>query len=155
MSITIKLLLSITTATTPTTNDVSDVCDVVYRDTGTPLICKLHPEGAPVYDGEVCCTGTSCVPASSTCEESSLYRCELGEQRADGEVDCYVEVPNYCDVFPCGPGFQAQPLAEAMCCSQGICWPTSAGANDCELQDIYWCDSGVSNPDGTVTCLDD
>jgi hypothetical protein len=72
-------------------------------------------------------------------------------------VSCYFEVPDYCDVFACEPkpGFQPQPAEAAICCNQGVCWPTTSGANDCELQDIVWCDSAVSNADGTVTCLDE
>ncbi|PRQ06050.1 hypothetical protein [Enhygromyxa salina] len=74
--------------------------------------------------------------------------------RATGEVSCYFEVPDFCEVFPCKPGFQAQPQANFMCCYEGICWNTYTGSNDCEIQDIYWCNDGVTNQDGTVTCLD-
>jgi Tfp pilus assembly protein PilW len=158
MSITIKLLLSFITTTSPTTADIRDLCDIVDRETGIPLRCELHREGAPVFNGNVCCSATSCVPASSTCTAASLYFCELGEQHADGRVSCYVEVPSYCEVFACPSapgGFQPQPIETAMCCSQGICWHTVSGSADCEFDDIYYCGSGVTNADGTVTCLDD
>jgi hypothetical protein len=157
MPITIKLLLSIIATTTPSASDIPDLCDIVDRSTGVPLFCSPRPEGAPVLGRNVCCTAGSCVLADPTCKTASLYFCELGEQYADGEVSCYVEVPSYCDVFPCAPapGFQAQPIDTAICCSQGICWHTVSGSADCEFDDIYWCGSGVSNADGTVTCLDD
>jgi hypothetical protein len=34
----------------------------------------------------------------------------------------------------------------------GVCWPIE-GTNDCEGGEILWCDEGVSNEDGTVTCF--
>jgi hypothetical protein len=154
MSITIKLILTIIATTTPAAGDIPDLCDIVDTSTGVPLRCDLHPEGAPVFNGNVCCTAGSCVPAGPTCTIESLYFCEFGEKHADGEVRCYVEVPSYCDAFPCPPGFQAQPIKEAMCCYEGICWHHNLGSNDCELNDIYWCSSGVTNADGTVTCFD-
>jgi hypothetical protein len=42
-----------------------DLCDVVYPDTGTPKICTPHEDGAPVYDAEVCCTSSTCRPATA------------------------------------------------------------------------------------------
>jgi hypothetical protein len=70
-------------------------------------------------------------------------------------VSCYFEVPDYCDVFPCAPGFQTWPQAYDMCCPPGQdCWHTDEFSNDCEIEDIYWCSDGVSNQDGTVTCFD-
>jgi hypothetical protein len=69
-------------------------------------------------------------------------------------VSCYFEVPDYCDVFPCAPGFQTWPQANLMCCHAGDCWNHDDGANDCEVEDVYWCGDGVTNQDGTVTCFD-
>ena len=134
---------------------LDDLCDIVNPDTGVPLRCELHPEGAPVYDGAVCCDGASCQASQGGGCPDSLepYYCDLGEVLASEEVACYVEVPDYCDVFPCSPGYQAQPQSNMMCCSQGVCWHFNHG-DDCELGDIFWCQDGVSNPDGTITCLD-
>ena len=69
-------------------------------------------------------------------------------------MSCYFEVPTYCDVNPCPPGFGAHPQGMYMCCSQGICW-NSYGPDDCEPQDIFWCQNGATNDDGTATCFDD
>ena len=157
MSIKIPILLTLFATLTPTSAAPRDLCDLVYTDTGKPILCQPHRDGAPSYDDTVCCSERSCVPArKGSCLAENLFFCELGELEATGEVSCYFEVPDYCDVFPCAsePGFQPQPIREPMCCHEGVCWPTSAGANDCELEDILWCQSGVSNPDGTVTCLD-
>jgi hypothetical protein len=156
MSITLELLLSFITAIAPLGGaTITDLCDIVDAATGVPLMCRAHPDGAPIYDGKVCCDGDSCVASSRSCDAESTYYCHLGERLASDEVRCYFEVPYYCEVFPCAPGIQAQPLAMGMCCNQGICWHHTLGSNDCELGDLFWCSNGVSNPDGTVTCLDD
>ncbi|PRQ05760.1 hypothetical protein ENSA5_00800 [Enhygromyxa salina] len=157
MSITTQLLLTVFATLTPTTGELRDLCDIVHTDTSKPIYCEPHHEGASRYDGTVCCDGRTCFEAREgycLADETPFY-CELGEVGASGKVSCFFEVPDYCDMFPCAPGFNSQPLEEAMCCNQGICWPTVTGSSDCEPQDIYWCSSGVSNADGTVTCLDD
>ena len=133
-----------------------DLCDIVYADTGRPVFCEPHPDGAPNWAKPVCCDDTSCKPAiEGVCAVGlGVYYCELGQLRADGDVSCYFEVPDYCEVFPCVPGFGEWPQANAMCCYEGVCWNTDSASNDCEIQDIYWCNDGVSNQDGTVTCFD-
>ncbi|PRP93141.1 hypothetical protein ENSA5_44800 [Enhygromyxa salina] len=154
MSITLELLLSFITTITPLRTDTSaDLCDIVDTATGVPLRCEPRSDGAPVYDGDVCCDESSCVAASSSCRGDSYY-CYLGEARADGAVSCYFEVPDYCEMFSCPLSFESLPLEEPMCCYEGVCWPHVLGSNDCELDDIYWCWSGQSNPDGTVSCFD-
>ena len=155
MNITTHLLLALLSI--PVLGDgIEDLCDIVNPDTGTPVRCDPHPEGAPVYAQPVCCDDASCYESDGGWCPDSLqpYYCELGEVLASKEVACYVEVPDYCDAFPCGaPGYQAQPQSYLMCCNAGVCWHLyDDGA--CELNDVYWCDDGVSNPDGTVTCLD-
>jgi hypothetical protein len=156
MFIKIQVLLTLFATLTLTSKGPSDLCDIVYTDTGRPILCEPHRDGAPVYDDTVCCDDYSCVPArDGACAVGESFYCELGEVwEASGEVSCYFEVPDYCDVFPCAPGFQSQPQSVTMCCSQGICWSTYPGANDCELDDIFWCQDGVTNEDGTATCLD-
>lgn len=136
-----------------------DLCDAVHPKTGTPTRCEAHPEGAPVYDGVVCCNGEVCFEQDSRgcLEDEQPYFCELGDVGVAGLVTCYFEVPSYCDVYPCEqapPTVQTVPQSNGMCCNAGICW-TIWNASECELQDIYWCDDGVSNEDGTVTCFDE
>lgn len=150
-------ILIATLTTTPATDGVRDVCDIVDRRTGTPTICKPYKQGAPVFDANVCCAGSTCFPSTSgQCQSGeSLCYCGLGEQKPTGEVVCYFEVPNYCDVHPCGTSVTPAPQEGSICCNEGICWEDQTGSNNCEVDDIYWCSNGVSNPDGTITCFDD
>jgi hypothetical protein len=141
---------------TATSGTPSELCDLVYPDTGRPIWCEAHPDGAPRFDNTVCCDASGCVAAqrSGCAKGRTPYHCDLGEVWVGGVVSCYFEVPQYCDVFPCAPGFQTWPQANEMCCHAGECWNTDPFANDCEIDDIYWCDDGVTNEDGTVTCFD-
>jgi hypothetical protein len=156
MTITTQVLLALFATLTPTTGELRDLCDIVYSDTGRPVLCEPHREGAPRYDGTVCCDTQTCyeAPEGYCLDDEKPFYCALGEADTTGEVSCYFEVPDYCDVFPCAPGFQALPQANFMCCHAGICWTTYPSSNDCEIPDIYWCDDGVTNEDGTVTCFD-
>jgi hypothetical protein len=153
---TIITLITLFATLTATSSQPSDLCDIVYTDTGRPVFCEAHPDGAPRWDKAVCCNDAGCVASSSSkCSTGrKRYYCELGEVWADGEVSCYFEVPDYCDVFPCSPGFQTWPQANEMCCPDGgDCWNIN-NVNDCEIDDVYWCNDGVTNQDGTVTCFD-
>ena len=148
------LLLSALIAALP--GEPGDLCEFVNPDTGVPILCDIHAEGAPVYDGDVCCVGEICEPTKTPCADGTLYHCDLGEQDASG-FTCYFEVPNYCDIFPCQPhepGYQSPPMSFPMCCVNGVCWTAWGGTDDCELGDLYWCSDGVCNEDGTVTCFD-
>ena len=153
---TIITLITLFATLTATSGQPSDLCDIVYTDTGRPVFCEPHPDGAPRWDKAVCCNDAGCVASrSGSCSTGrKAYYCELGEVWASGEVSCYFEVPDYCDVFPCAPGFQTWPQAAGMCCNEGVCWNSDGSSNDCEMDDIYWCNDGVSNQDGTVTCFD-
>jgi hypothetical protein len=156
MSIATQLLITILT-TTPTTDGVRDLCDVVDRLTGTPTICRPHPEGAPIYDGNVCCAGSACVPASGgQCRErETLYHCQLGELTATGAVACWFEVPEYCDVHPCESQIAPPLWEDIICCQHGWCLAVGVYSDPCPISDIFYCSSLVSNPDGSVTCYDD
>ena len=150
-----KLLIATITTIVPAMTGANDLCGVVDRVTGTPTICEPHKQGAPIYDAEVCCAGSTCYPAGGGCQGGEvLYYCSLGEVTPTGEVACYFEVPEYCDVFPCQPTVAPPPLNIPICCNQGVCWE-HVFPNDCEVNDIKWCSSGVSNSDGTITCLDE
>jgi hypothetical protein len=152
MSIT-QLLITILTFISPISGStVTDLCDIVDTATGVPVWCEPHADGAPVLDKKVCCSADACVLAGTSCPSSSLFFCEFGERQADGTVECYFEVPNYCDVFPCAPNFQAPPLEEPLCCYEGACWHYEPG--NCTGGWLVWCQDGVTNADGTVTCFD-
>lgn len=137
-------------------SQLPDLCEAVHPKTGTPTRCEAHPDGAPVYDGVVCCTGEVCFEQDSRgcLDDEQPHFCEFGDVGSAGLVTCYFEVPSYCDIYPCAPGYQTVPQENPMCCNAGICWNIWEGTYDCEVDDIYWCDDGVTNEDGTVTCFD-
>jgi len=142
--------------TTPAASGAPDLCEVVHTATGVPTICEVHKVGAPIYDGNVCCSDGACSAAqASACRIGQLYYCELGAETSSGGVVCYFEVPNYCDVFACEFAPTPDPQEGSMCCSQGICWDFNINTNDCELGDIFWCGDGATNADGTVSCFDE
>ncbi|PRQ08084.1 hypothetical protein [Enhygromyxa salina] len=157
MNIAINLLLTYFATMTPAGDGIRDLCDVVHRATGTPVICSPHVEGAPSYDADVCCAGTDCFAmAGPSCRAGETrYHCDLGEANGNGGVDCYFEVPDYCEVHECNPkppGYNQQPEAAFICCSWGICTELYDGY--CEEQDIYWCSSLATFEDGTLDCVD-
>ena len=149
-------LLSISVPALGGSGDLVELCDLVDPDTGVPIRCAPRGSDVPVYDAPVCCDAATCYVADADpCPDSlQAYYCELGEVFASWEVACYFEVPDYCDLHPCAPGYQSQPQAFGMCCNAGVCWPYDLTSNDCELADIAWCYDGVCNDDGTVTCFD-
>src|SRR5690606_4386150 len=120
---TIITIITLFATLTVTGGQPADLCDLVYEDTGRPILCEPHPDGAPKYEDAVCGNDKSCKPANDgTCpSELDAYFCELGQLWADGYVSCYFEVPDYCDLFPCEPGFSPFPQANHMCCHEGIC----------------------------------
>ena len=150
------LLLTLLSIPTLMGGELQDLCDIVNPDTGVPVRCEAHPDGAPVLDAAVCCDDNAChKPWLGSCADSQeMYYCELGEVLASDEIACYFEVPDYCEVFPCDPGYQTHPQSNEMCCHEGVCWPYKSGSGDCEIGDLYWCFDGVTNEDGTVTCFD-
>lgn len=135
-----------------------DLCDVVHERTGEPTICSPHAEGAPVYDAEVCCQGSSCVAATGECATpQKRFYCELGEINAAGLVSCYWEVPHYCDVYECDDQLEIDILPQnaKLCCPDGQpCTILVPEQGNCLPEDIFICDNVVSNGDGTVDCVD-
>lgn len=143
------LLTYLSTLTAP------DLCDVVNAYTGTPTICIPHEDGAPIYNADVCCTDGACVPMiGGTCvTNQSRFYCELGEVDALGKFSCYFEVPNYCELYPCGLDIGAAPQENIICCEFGVCTPYGGGGT-CDAANVYHCNSVHDNGDGTVSCLD-
>lgn len=155
---TIITIITLFGTLTGTSGQLTDLCDITNPDTDTPILCEPHPDGAPVWDATVCCNDKDCVQpdALGACAgERQAYFCDRGELMTDDTVSCYFEVPNYCDVYPCSPGYGGWPQGNMMCCYEGICWNIWHGSNDCERSDIHWCNDGVTNNDGTVTCFDE
>lgn len=159
MNIAIKILLTYFATITPGVEGVPDLCDVVNRATGTPVICSPHRENAPTYGADVCCAGDTCFAAQAeTCRAGEArYHCELGEANNQGGVDCFFEVPDYCETFECDPlppGYSQQPEPGFICCSYGICTELVDGSGTCLEDDIYYCQSLACFPDGTLDCVD-
>jgi hypothetical protein len=138
----------------------------VEASTGLPDLCaELDEYGDPVrcdavgpgmglwWDAAVCCDARRCSqPTSTGCPTgTNSYWCErvvLGSRT----LQCVYEVPTYCDVYPCGPTQIALPPVEnSICCHDEGCYDHEGGL--CGGIEV-WCGSGVTNEDGTVTCLD-
>jgi len=162
MFIAIQLIAGLFASTDPTYATLPDACDQLEAD-GDSRYCRPHGEGAPVWDDAVCCADDECyrqTPDGCGLFETSYY-CEFGERTSDGRVECYFEVPNYCDVFDCPspaevPGYQEpeQVQAELLCCIWGICTPYNEDIDDCPHGDIVQCIAPFTNEDGTVGCSD-
>lgn len=140
---------------TTTGSPARDLCDIVDTETNVPLHCAPHYD-APVWDRPVCCGTDGCVVplGSGACPTGRTpFHCELGVQSASGAVTCYFDVPEFCDMFPCELSITPRPQANLMCCHGGECWSTDSLAGDCMIDDLYWCDDGVSTENG-VECFD-
>jgi hypothetical protein len=123
---------------------------------GDPLRCDaVGPGMATWWDSGVCCDARRCSQPSATggCPTGTLsYWCESVVLYTRGRLDCVYEVPTFCDVYPCGPSqIGMAPLEEAICCHDGGCYDHDGGL--CGGIEV-WCSEGVTNEDGTVTCLD-
>ncbi|KIG18203.1 hypothetical protein DB30_01707 [Enhygromyxa salina] len=120
---------------------------------GYPLYCELTGPDAPWWDDEVCCSGAKCVEVGTAgCpDDLQKYSCRHAEIDTRGQVTCLFEVPSYCDDHSCPAGFQPQPQSMVICCYAEGCFDST---DIYCYGDAYWCDSGVSNLDGTVTCFD-
>lgn len=125
---------------TPAMAGVPDLCDIVDPSTGTPTICAPHKEGAPIYKANVCCTGSTCFPTvRNRCPSGqSLYYCGLGEQAPTGAVDCYFEVPDYCDLHPCEVSFSPPIWEDTICCHWGVCTAVTLNSSECPIEDLYY-----------------
>jgi hypothetical protein len=135
-----------------------DRCAQLGSD-GYPLFCSPAGPDAPWWGEEVCCDGANCSePGTAGCPENTRnYSCEYAELDAVGRITCLFSVERYCDTHECeappasAPGYAPQPEAFPMCCYEQGCYsPQGAGCGGI----MYWCDDGVTNESGTVTCFD-
>jgi hypothetical protein len=149
MFIATKILLTYLASLSP------DLCDVVNTSTGSPTICIPHAERAPVYDADVCCSGSTCVKSirGKCLTTQKRFYCELGEVNSAGLVSCYFEVPDYCAVYPCELEIGGAPQEATICCQFGDCI-VYAGGGGCPPENVFHCVSVQDNGDGTVKCLD-
>lgn len=127
--------------------------------------CEWTGPGAPVWDGDVCCSfdaaGASCdVPETEVCVlGADPYYCKHGEPLPDGGFTCFQEFPSACEAGFCDP---ETPIIQApegssedtICCVGGICVPWSGqDYEDCAGQFLF-CFDGYSTVEGTVICFD-
>ncbi|PRQ07040.1 hypothetical protein [Enhygromyxa salina] len=133
-----------------------DRCAELSTD-GYPLYCSPTGPDAPWWSDEVCCDGAKCVEiGTGGCPDGTEdYLCRYAEIDALGNVTCLFEVPDYCEGNNCPAppaGYQPQPQGSVICCFAQGCYDASEFI--CTGGELYWCDNGVSNLDGTVTCFD-
>ncbi len=123
--------------------------------------CTFTSAGVPLLDADVCydSTGAVTLKGASDCPAGSWpYYVDYGEvaDPVTREVAAYIPLDDAC-TQP-GPCVEGPPPPEAqeypMCCttsSQGVetCWSggTCGGT-------LWWCEDGVCNDDGTITCFE-
>lgn len=127
------------------------------NEKGYPLYCSPTGPDAPRWAEEICCDGAMCVEVGTVgCPDDTLnFWCRNAEVDGEGNVTCLFEVPKYCDIYDCpepSPGYQPHPASNVMCCFAEACY--DANEFIC-YGNLYWCDDGVNNWDGTMTCFDD
>lgn len=130
-----------------------------YRDLcDSSRVCEYTGPNAPVLDADVCLdpTGEVRLKGSSPCSTGSIpFHVRFGDviDPVMQLVVAYIPLKNACSV----PGMcevqeysSGTSTAQAICCINGVCWP---GFHDCGGT-LMWCDDGVCNEDGTVTCFE-
>jgi len=142
----------------------SDAHATNYRDlcASVPSACEYTGPGAPVLAAAVCwsrSTSTATLMDGATCPTGSWpYAVKYGVvDPLSWVVMAYVPLDDACSrPGLCQPGYLAPTTTwgAAMCCIEGTCWPAN-GTNYCEGGELLFCSYGVSNDDGTVTCLEE
>ncbi|EDM77436.1 hypothetical protein PPSIR1_38014 [Plesiocystis pacifica SIR-1] len=142
---------ALSSAPRPALADYRDLCD-------SAPVCEYTGPDAPVLDADVCldATGQVHLKGSVPCAAGAVpFHVRYGEvyDPIAQLVVAYTPLadacaqPGMCEPMLDGP---VPPTnAEAICCVGAICWPGS----DCGGT-LFWCEDGVSNEDGTVTCFD-
>lgn len=135
-----------------------DRCAKLGTD-GYPKYCEPIGEHiAPGWDDPLCCDGAECEPMGTAgCGgDRQPFSCDHARFNAVGTVTCLFVVPHYCDEYSCEPSpvrdDQQPPQAQELCCYEEGCYAPDGGPCGGVL---FWCDDGVSNSDGTVTCFDE
>jgi len=144
-----------------------------YQDsTGFELSRWCEPRiDPPVWDGPACCVVTdeaNCVPPTSrgTCTVGMQFWCEHGELVGDG-LACYQQGPDACALGACSDienpnGTTMFEGNNWVCCEElndalECVWATWTETGELPNADcggwLAICDYGMTNIDGTVTCL--
>ncbi|NVB40304.1 hypothetical protein G6O69_37185 [Pseudenhygromyxa sp. WMMC2535] len=130
-----------------------------YRDLcDSTQVCDYTGPNAPVLDADVCLdqTGQTRLKGSTPCPAGQVpFHVRYGELLDPVEllVVAYTPLENACSIPGlCDPGDYAPgetSTAQAICCFGNVCWP----GVDCGGT-LMWCDDGVCNEDGTITCFE-
>jgi hypothetical protein len=128
-----------------------------YLCTSIPGSCQYTGPDAPKLTIDVCYiaeVGEARVKGASDCPTGSWpYEIAYGEiiDPLLGTVLPYAPLDDACEAGHCVENVLHDAGQEyPMCCENGgPCWPggTCGGA-------LYWCNDGVCNEDGTITCFD-
>lgn len=124
-----------------------------------PSECEYTGPWAPVLAANVCwsrTTSTATLMTGATCATGSWpYFVKYGlvdtlslHVTAFIPLDDACSRPGLCQPWNFAP---VNTTTAAMCCPDD-CWP--AESQQCEGQELFLCLDGVSNEDGTVTCID-
>jgi len=161
----ITLFALLTLSALPANASSPDRCATLGSD-GYPALCEPIAEDLAWYwDGEVCCDAAGCelLTTRACATGTQTYSCEYATVDVFGNATCQFVVPRYCELnqdcrstaelpetLP--PQYTWGPFESAICCfNTGDCYPPEGGPCGGFLT---WCDNGVSNSDGTVTCFD-
>ncbi|EDM77800.1 hypothetical protein PPSIR1_38499 [Plesiocystis pacifica SIR-1] len=134
--------------------------DAEYRDLcDSSKVCEYTGPNAPLLNAAVCLdpAGQVRLKGSTACPQGSVpFHARYGEvyEPTQQLVVAYIplesacSVPEICQELPDGYTDNTS-TAQNICCIGAVCWPGS----DCGGT-LLWCDDGVCNEDGTVTCFE-
>jgi hypothetical protein len=146
-------LLTLTLFAVPLTADA----EYRYLCTSVPGACEYSPANVPKLLADVCYNPTSnatsmkgTAPCPTGTRAFTVIHGEVVNPQT-GEVAAYKPLDDACGAGLCANYIQhGGPQAYTICCENGgPCWPGIG----CEGV-LYWCNDGVCNEDGTVTCFD-
>ncbi len=125
-----------------------------------PGECEYSGPNAPVLAANVCwfrSTSSTRLLTGATCPTGGWpYFVKYGVvDTLTLEVTGFVPLEDACSrPGLCQPGSFAPPntTTEVACCYGGVCWPIDA--TNCVGGELLFCDEGVTNEDGTISCFD-
>ncbi|EDM74202.1 hypothetical protein PPSIR1_17630 [Plesiocystis pacifica SIR-1] len=143
--------LALVLGAAPAHGQYRDLCD-------SSKVCQYTGPNAPILDADVCLdpTGTVRLKGTAACATGHVpFHVRHGEvyEPLQQLVVAYVPLQRACSVPGlCEPKTEystGESNEEVICCIGAVCWP----GWDCDGT-LFWCEDGVSNEDGTVTCFD-
>jgi hypothetical protein len=150
---TVFALFTLTLLAFPLTADA----EYRYLCTSVPGACEYTPANVPKLLADVCydpSNNVTRVKGTAPClVGTSAFTVIYGEivNPVTGEVAAYAPLDDACAAGKCVE-YQPHdnPQEHGMCCENGgPCWPVGGCGGV-----LYWCNDGVCNEDGTITCFD-